>query len=467
MTSLGFTKISRGGENYENPYATTSHLDYNGTAGFVMRENPRQRGTGYTANLRPVLPYIASQDEDAVFKEQCKPSNMYVCTTESTYRSPGTWDHNSSRSINDITTRYPQANGFVKDIPITLPKQSQNVRSFDTTTGTTFEQQPYHPQQSEPRRGVEWSEETWKADYQKTRSSVYHKERHGNDIINSRAMYREGEQDVARMDGRANISQTKTNFVQPLYKQLGKNELPNLIQQRDPFDRSGNSGGNSFTMSTIARPVYLTDPRKESDGKWKVDTGNVAGAAIAARAARTDPCEALNMTAPLDRSIGKASHGYKKTTREVDVTKESIGYRPIVGKKTASGYASNTAPLGGTAIYLPESRNTYNTTYGLGHCNDSNYNMPARAREVHNVEPVRDNGFVRGTLGYTQQKMGERPGKEEIDLLARAHPQVARGNMMRDPFLVDTRHNHKTHNSSNHPPPGVQHPRLVTTTSRV
>lgn len=45
---------------------------------FVMRENPRQRGTGYTANLRPVLPYIAAQDADTVFKEQCAPRNMYV-----------------------------------------------------------------------------------------------------------------------------------------------------------------------------------------------------------------------------------------------------------------------------------------------------------------------------------------------------------------------------------------------------
>ena len=220
-------------------------------------------------------------------------------------------------------------------------------------------------------------------------------------------------------------------------------------------------------MSTIARPVYLTDPRKESEGKWKVDTRNVAGAALAARTARTDPCEALNMTAPFDMSVGKASHGYKQSTREVDVGNESVGYRPVVGMKTKSGYASNTAPLGGTSIYLPESRNTYNTTYGVGHCNGSNYEMPQRAKEVQNVEPVRDNGFVRGTLGYTQQKMGQRPGRQEMDLLARAHPQVARGNMMRDPFMIDTRHSHKTRTTQNHPPPGIQHPRLVTTTSRV
>lgn len=239
------------------------------------------------------------------------------------------------------------------------------------------------------------------------------------DILNGRMMFREGEQEMARATGRTNITETKTRYVQPEYKTLGRNELPNLIEQRRPFDRTGNSGGNSFTMSTIARPVYLTDPRKESEGKWKVDTHNVAGAAIAARTARTDPCEALNQTAPFDRSIGKASHGYQKSTREVQIQNETVGFRPAVGKKTNSGYASNTYGLGGSAIYLPESRNTYTTTYGVGHSSKDNYTMATRAKEINNVSPVRHNGFVRGTMGFTQQKMGERPGMQEMDLLVR------------------------------------------------
>ena len=67
---------------------------------------------------------------------------------------------------------------------------------------------------------------------------MYHKERHGNDIINGQMMFREGEQDLTRMAGRANISQTKAEFVQPVYERLGKNDLPNLIEQRVPFDRT-------------------------------------------------------------------------------------------------------------------------------------------------------------------------------------------------------------------------------------
>jgi hypothetical protein len=338
-----------------------------------------------------VLQYVATNDDSKAFGVLCDPKHNYGCTTKTTYTPPNTWNHGQPRNINDITTRLPLANGFVKDIPITLPNSTQAPRNFQMTTRATYNPKPYHPQPTEPRRGLEWTEETYKNDWQKTRSSVYNKERHGQDIITSRNQFREGEQEATRHLAAA--TETTQKFVTPQHPST--KELPNLVPQRAPYDRSGNTGNNSFTMSTHARPVYLTDPRKDSDGKWNVNGNTVSGAAQLARTARTDPMEYLNMTKGPSVTTTGNFHARKATTREVADNQAEVGFVQKVGKKTTSGYGSNNIA---TAAYLPERQEAYNSTYSTNHSMAFNYSMPQRVKETQNVSPVKDNGFVRGTV---------------------------------------------------------------------
>lgn len=366
-----------------------------------IRRPPRQRTTGYSSNLRPVIGYSTEVDKNPQIAALCQPQVFYARTTALSYASPAPVEAKA-----EPTARLAMASGFVREIPATLPRSKEVPAPEASITQSEFVQKEYHPQPNEPVRGPENSEATWRYDMQKAMGSVHVKEQ------KTAAPYTR-----SYWDPRAMMSETTQRFIAPPNRPM--TSLPNLVQPRIANPRSGVTGSSMFVNGTRTRPAYLTDPPSAAENKAIAPKG-IVGAAMVRRLQRTDPCEYLNNVAD-PGATSRAIHTVQPTTRELGAadTARLWGVKNLdVGTKTESGALHNNVPSDGVVVIPAGSRHTNATSYSVGHGNAANHKFSAVSAGGLAAAPVRNNGFVRGTFVRPFGTMQEQHDVERL------HPQV-------------------------------------------
>ena len=372
-----------------------------------MRENPHQRATGYSSNIRPVIQYVSQTDENPL-QPTCAPPEHYKTSTGTTHRDPSL-PTRAGWPLNDPTLRKSMPSGFVKDVPITVgPREQLSCSTHQTapgsklladfapettTTASVFDAKPIYPQKTEPKRGKDNDLQTWREDMIKTRFSVYNKERSGISTITGHQNFVPNLQASSRH--LASKSETVSKFLGTPGHRL--DSMPNVIRPRGPFDKSGISGTNSFVFSTHARPTYLTDDPNPLENK-AINPAGRAGELIKERLKKTDPASYLNQVQD-PAATTRALHPQQPTTRDVDVHTKSVGMRILnkaaSGPKTASGYLDNTRPtMAYENVVQPGFSGVSN--YTTSHSDPKNV-LYGRVDDVNSVKVHTKNGFVMGT----------------------------------------------------------------------
>nr|XP_058963172.1 protein phosphatase 1 regulatory subunit 32-like [Pocillopora verrucosa]XP_058963173.1 protein phosphatase 1 regulatory subunit 32-like [Pocillopora verrucosa] len=433
---------SKGADVGVMKFYCTEYSTHYGKEGFIPRTG-RHSGTGYQSNFRPGVYYSRRLDElDNPAMGRLLTDNYASITKKHFLPSKGSGGSDPfSRGLYMTAT-----SGFVKDIPVTIPRSRQvsDVHIDTRAKGTVY---PFHRpllhtlKQKDP---ISRENAFHGPSYMSTEShtsflgkpsqrmdtstkSVGYKEGSGfthayNDepITFNPMEAHEGIRDPRWTHRPTGFSIMKKDFL-PVEYLHGNESLPVLS--------NGSERGTGFTHGTKARPVFYSkvgqDYTKLGDLHPRVQE----------RVKKMDPAEYSNMVNP-HAFASTAKISFKGKQRNDPTEAERLG-NTSTGTKELTGYSENNDQYFETAE-TTDSLKRFETHYNAKH-----YDMNPRGEDRlgttdGNVMIQLPNGFTKGTSVHT---LG--PDVNTTAELRWHKPYVSRSIKARDPYYDDHTHDAK------------------------
>lgn len=421
-------------------YCTEYSTNY-GQEGFDPRRGKHQ-GTGYQSNFRPGVYYSRKLDElDNPAMGRLLTDNYSSITKNHFLASKGSDGHDPySRSL-----YLKPDSGFVKDVPVTIPRQRQ-VKGVHVDTNASGTVYPYHRpllhslKEKNPigrensGHGPSYMSTECHTRFRGTPSqrmdtstkTVGYKEGSGftHAYNDEPVTYRPTEAHDGRTDPRftwrpTGTSIMKTHFL-PSQHQRGNERLPILSH--------GSMRDTGFTHET-ANPVFYG---KTSEAYTKLSDTHPR---VQERIMKQDPTEFINMSNPHNKS-SVASYYFKGKQRNDPTHAGRLG-NVSVGTKELTGYSENNDKFFETAETTASLRR-FHTHYG-DRFYDKNPNGEARMGctrgEIMTQLP---DGFTKSTSVHSYG-----PDLNTTAQLRGQMPYVARSIKARDPYHDDHTHDSK------------------------
>lgn len=427
-------------------YCTEYSTRY-GQEGFNPRSGDHT-GTGYQSNFRPGVYYNRRLDElDNPVMGRLLTDNYASITKKHFLPSKGSSGIDPfSKGLHMTAT-----SGFVKDIPVTVPR-SRKVRDVHIDTRAKGTVYPYHRpllytlKQKDPIyrengfHGPSYMSTETHTNFpgipnqrmDTSTKTVGYKEGSGfthaysDEPITFNPMEaHEGMRDPRWTHRPTGFSIMKKDFL-PVEYLHGNEKLPTLSH--------GSERSTGFTHGTKARPVFYSKL-----GEEYTKLGDLHPR-IQEKMKKMDPAEYSNMANPSTfSSIAKISFKGKQRTDPTEA--ERLG-NVSLGTKELTGYSENNDQYFETAE-TAESLRRFNTHYNAKHYDMNPRGDDRKGRTEGNVFTQLPNGFTKGTSVHS---FGP-----EIDTTAELRwqkPYVARSIKARDPYHDDHTHDAKMHTAA-------------------